>query len=76
MTLVNTTGDGVLSCKYLLSGFRSDNQGASQLLDQVERIVQFNEKGEYYLWLGGRVDLNNARPGNYDGEFTIQIEYI
>jgi hypothetical protein len=39
-------------------------------------VVQFNEKGEYYLWLGGKVDLSKARPGSYDGEFTIQIEYI
>jgi hypothetical protein len=76
MSLVNTSGDGTLVCKYSVSGFKSDNQRASQLLDQVERIVQFNENGEFYLWLGGRVDLTRARPGNYDGEFTIQIEYI
>lgn len=76
MALVNTSGDGTLVCKYVVSGYRTDNQSASQLLDQVERIVQFNEKGEFYLWLGGRVDLSRARPGSYDGEFTIQIEYI
>lgn len=76
MSLVNTAGEGVLVCKYVLSGHRTDNQRASQLLDQVERVVQFNEKGEYYLWLGGKVNLSKARPGSYDGEFTIQIEYI
>ena len=76
MSLVNTSGDGTLVYKYSVSGFKSDNQRASQLLDQVERVVQFNENGEFYLWLGGRVDLTRARPGNYDGEFTIQIEYI
>jgi hypothetical protein len=76
MALVNTAGEGTLVCKYVLSGHRTDNQRASQLLDQVERVVQFNEKGEYYLWLGGKVNLSNARPGSYDGEFTIQIEYI
>ncbi|MEI7895738.1 MAG: DUF4402 domain-containing protein [bacterium] len=76
MSLVNTTGEGTVVCKYVISGFKSDNQAASQLLDQVERIVQFSEKGEFYLWLGGKVNLSRARPGNYDGEFTIQIEYI
>ena len=74
--LVNAAGDGSIIFKYSVSGNRADNQGASQPLDQVERIVQFNEKGEYYLWLGGQVDLTNARPGSYNGEFTIQIEYI
>ncbi|MFZ4522472.1 MAG: hypothetical protein ACOYNC_12255 [Bacteroidales bacterium] len=76
LSLVNSSGEGTLVCKYVVSGFKSDNQGASQLLDQVERIVQFNDKGEFYLWLGGRVNLSRARPGSYDGEFTIQIEYI
>jgi hypothetical protein len=76
IALVNSAGDGTLVCNYVVSGYKSDNQQASQPLDMVERVVQFNEKGEFYLWLGGTVDLTRARPGNYDGEFTIQIEYI
>ena len=76
MSLVNTSGDGTIVCRYSVSGYKSDNQGASQLLDVVEKVVLLNEKGEFYLWLGGRVDLSRARPGDYDGEFTIQIEYI
>ena len=76
LALVNTTGDGTIVFKYEVTGFKTDNQNASQPLDQIERVVQFNEKGEYYLWLGGQVDLNNAKPGSYDGEFTIEIEYI
>ena len=76
MLLVNSSGDGTLVCKYSVSGYKSDNQRASQLLDVVERVVLLNENGEFYLWLGGTVDLSRAKPGNYDGEFTIQIEYI
>jgi hypothetical protein len=76
MLLVNTEGDGTLVCRYSVSGYKTDNQRASQILDMVERVVQFNEKGEFYLWLGGRVDLTKAKPGSYNGEFTIQIEYI
>ena len=76
LLLTNSSGDGAMIFKYSLSGLKSDNQGASQLIDQVERIVQFNEKGEFYLWLGGQVDLSKAKPGSYEGEFTIDIEYI
>jgi hypothetical protein len=76
LALVNSSGDGTITFQYVVSGNRTDNQNASQPLDQIERIVQFNERGEYYLWLGGTVDLTNAKPGSYDGEFTIQIEYI
>ena len=76
LSLVNTSGEGTLLFKYIVSGNATDNQRASQLLDQVERIVQFNDKGQYYLWLGGQVDLTRAKPGSYTGEFTIQIEYI
>jgi len=74
--IVNTSGPGMILCTYVVSGFQSDNQHASQLLDAVEHVPQFNEKGEYYLWVGGRIDLNNARPGNYEGEFIFEIEYI
>lgn len=74
--LINNTGQGNLVFDYILSGFPSDNKQASEILDAQNHVPQFNEKGEYYLWVGGRVDLNNARPGNYDGDFTLQIEYI
>ena len=76
LALVNTTGDGSITFDYIVNGNKEDNQAASQPLDQIERIVQFNDRGEYYLWLGGHVDISNAQPGSYDGEFTIQIEYI
>ena len=76
LALINTTGDGTIVFNYVVNGNKTDNQAASQPLDQIERIVQFSEGGQYYLWLGGTVDLNNATPGSYDGEFTIQIEYI
>ena len=72
----NTTGIGTFLLDYVVSGFQSDNQHASQMLDGIEHVPQFNEKGEFYLWVGGWIDLNNARPGNYEGEFIFEIEYI
>jgi hypothetical protein len=74
--VVNTSGVGTLVFEYVVSGFPSDDQHASQLLDALDNVPQFNEKGEYYLWVGGRADLNNARPGNYEGEFILEIEYM
>jgi len=74
--VVNTSGDGTLLFDYVVSGFPSDNQKASRFLDALENAPQFNEKGEYYLWIGGRIDINNGRPGNYEGEFILEIEYI
>jgi hypothetical protein len=74
--VVNTSGDGTLVFEYIVSGFPSDDQRASRFLDALDNVPQFNEKGEYYLWVGGRVNINNARPGNYEGEFILEIEYI
>lgn len=76
MVLSGTDGNGSLVCKLILSGHRTDNQRASLLLDQVEKVVQFSDRGEYFLWLGGTIDLSKAGPGEYDGDFTVQIEYI
>lgn len=74
--LVNTNGQGTLIFYYDISGFWSDNKQASEILNAPDRILQFNEEGRYYLWVGGRVDISTARPGNYDGEFILEIEYI
>jgi hypothetical protein len=74
--VVNTSGEGTLAFDYVVSGFPSDDQKASRFLDALENAPQFNEKGEYYLWVGGRVNISNARPGSYEGEFILEIEYI
>ncbi len=69
-------GPGSLIFVYEVSGFPGDNQRESELLDQIERELRFNEDGVFYFYIGGYVDLSGALPGNYDGEFTIEIEYI
>lgn len=74
--LVNTAGTGLLMFNYNVSGNDIDEQETSELLDQEVRELQFNDDGEFYIWVGGRVDLSDAEPGNYEGEFTIEIEYI
>jgi hypothetical protein len=69
-------GPGSLVFHYEVSGFGRNSQRESELLNDLEREVRFNEQGEFYFWIGGRVNLESALSGSYDGEFTIEIEYI
>ncbi|MDR4988982.1 MAG: hypothetical protein RG741_09125 [Bacteroidales bacterium] len=76
MEVTRREGPGVLFFEYIVSGYPGDNQRESELLDQIERELRFNEDGEFYFYIGGRINLSEALPGNYDGEFTIEIEYM
>ncbi len=76
MEVTRREGQGSLFFEYEVSGFPGDNQRESELLTEIERELRFNEDGVFYFYIGGRVDLSDALPGNYDGEFTIEIEYI
>ena len=76
MEVTRREGPGSLFFVYEVSGYAGDNQRESELLDQIERELRFNDEGEFFFFIGGRVDLTEALPGNYDGEFTIEIEYM
>ena len=69
-------GPGYLSFTYEISANEIEDQASSELLQNDNRNIKFNNEGRYYIWVGGRVDLANAPPGNYEGDFTIEIEYI
>lgn len=72
----NSAGRGSLSLKYEMYGYTSDNQGASEPIDAAARALKINTEGQYFFWLGGLIDISKARPGKYEGEFTLEIEYI
>jgi hypothetical protein len=74
--LSNTEGTGILVFNYQISGNTIDEQDTSELLDQEIRDLTFNEEGEFFIWVGGNVDVGEVQPGSYEGEFTIEIEYI
>jgi hypothetical protein len=74
--LTQIDGDASLTFTYEISGSSEDNQSTSELLELDNRNIRFNSEGRYYLWVGGRVNLENAAPGNYEGDFTIEIDYI
>lgn len=69
-------GDGTLFFNYEISGNSVENQSTSEILEYDNRNLEFNEEGKYYIWVGGRINLENAAPGNYEGDFTIEIDYI
>lgn len=74
--LTQTDGDGRLIFRYEISGKDTDNQSTSDLFENENQVMQFNKEGRYHIWLGGRLNIENAAPGNYEGDFTIEIEYI
>jgi hypothetical protein len=69
-------GEGSLIFTYEISGSSEDEQTTSELLELDNRNIRFNNEGRFYIWVGGRVNLENASPGNYEGDFTIEIDYI
>jgi ligand-binding sensor domain-containing protein len=74
--LSNLDGEGMIFFTYEVAGNAIDDQETAELMDQDIRDLQFNDDGEFYIWVGGNVDLSNVEPGSYQGEFTIEIEYI
>lgn len=74
--LVNNQTNHVLFFEYFVAGNDIDEQESSELLSPDNRDLSFNADGEFYIWVGGRVDLSTAQPGSYDGEFNIEIEYL
>lgn len=74
--LTRTDGEGLLIINYEVSGNTEDNQQTSELLESDNKILTINQDGQFYIWIGGSVDLEQATPGNYEGEFTLEVEYI
>lgn len=73
--LYNTEGTGMILFNYLVSGNSVDEQETSELFDQDDRDLRFNQDGEYFIWVGGSVNLDDIEPGSYQGEFNLEIEY-
>ena len=74
--LTNVEDQGFLTFQYELSGNDTEDQASSVLIENENRSIIFNEEGEYHIWVGGRVNIENATPGSYEGDFTIEIDYI
>lgn len=74
--LTHADGNGSLTFTYEISANSVENQSTSELLNNDSRNMSFNDEGRHYIWVGGRVSLEKAQPGSYEGDFTIEIDYI
>lgn len=74
--LTQIDGDGRLTFTYEISANMEEDQASSEVLEDDNRTLRFNASGRYYIWVGGRVNIENAQPGNYQGDFSIEIDYI
>lgn len=74
--LTQPNSPSTLTFEYDVAGNEEDDQATSERLEQENRDYEFNDQGQFYLWIGGQVDISQASPGSYQGEFTLEIEYI
>ncbi len=74
--LTRAGGAETLLFQYSLSGNEDDNQPNSQLIDPSRTDFMIGTDGRFFIWIGGRVDIQNAVFGQYEGEFAIEIDYI
>ena len=75
-TLTHASGTGNLDFTYEIAGNDQDDQSSAEILQTDNRNLTLNAEGRYYFWIGGQVNIQNAKPGNYAGDFTIEVEYI
>ena len=64
-----------LTVYYSLNGYMDNEQGSSVSLEENPITVSLSNEGEYYIWIGCRINIEQATPGPYDGDFAIEVEY-
>lgn len=74
--LTRIGGSESLTFRYFLSGNTEDNQFTSETLDLSRTNKTLGSDGRFYIWIGGLVNIYNAVFGQYEGEFSVEIEYI
>jgi len=74
--LVSEDGKGFIFVEYIISGFSNDNQNASAIIDAVDAELSLNDDGEFFFWIGARIDFSQTITGQFLGQFTIELEYM
>ncbi len=74
--LVRVGGGGAGFFYFEVSGSPFDNQFFSEPITVENRQIIIGDEGEYYFWIGGRMSLENLTFGQYEGEFTLEIDYF
>lgn len=74
--LIRVGGGSTINFTYTVAGAQTDNQLTSELLTRENRTLTMSSTGEFYFWIGGYAAIENIQFGSYQGEFTIEIEYL
>lgn len=74
--IYHSTSNSSIDFNYLVAVNSENNQTTSELINSDSRIFEMNSEGELFLWVGGRVDLSTIQPGNYTGDFVLEVEYL
>lgn len=74
--LIRVGGGGAIQFEYQMSGNFRDEQSASQLVMAENSDLLLSDQGEYFLWIGGTLSLQGIVFGQYEGEFTIEVDYL
>jgi hypothetical protein len=74
--LTNQSKTGKIIFTAKLAGNDKNDPSTSEFLNNENRVYTLNDKGRFYLWIGGDADISGAAPGDYHGDFKIRIEYI
>lgn len=74
--LVRVGGGRTLMFTYEVSGAQTDNQLLSEPVTRENRDLRMSDDGEFFFWVGGTLDLQGDIFGQYEGEFTIEVDFI
>ena len=64
-----------ITVEYILSHNSEDDQASSKYVLELDTELKLNKMGEYFIWVGGRIDITNLKDGDYVGGLEIEILY-
>ncbi|MCF7826364.1 MAG: hypothetical protein K9M55_09010 [Candidatus Marinimicrobia bacterium] len=73
--MVNLASNSILLVSYNIGGSVDNDQTASDVFSTNPVTVNLNGEGEYYLWIGCSFSMKNLVPGQYDGDFILEVDY-
>lgn len=73
--LINSTTGATLLLRYTIAHAPIVEQSSANIVNEGVQTFTMNEKGEYYFWFGGSVNISTIEEGTYEGDFFIEVEY-
>jgi len=73
--MTHSESDMILVVNYEVSGSEENIQSNSTIFLENPEVVQLSDEGEYYLYIGCSFSLEEIRPGQYDGDFVVEVDY-